>query len=249
MAAAGFFPAPPATPDPGMGRWAVRGAGLLPLALRIAAPLSGPPAALLMLAEAPGRAMDSEEVELTRMPLVGTQVPPLLWICGSNAWLIAGSVLASRGEPLHRLVGVRRASLGRGEAMLHNQHGLADYGAGELDAARREFDRALLADPRFVDALYNAASVAALEDRADAAVALLQRAAAEDFAAGAGARARRRRFEEPAQAPRRARAARSGADAAGRVSPDFPARCSSAGTQREGEARRVKPDLSRVPLA
>jgi Flp pilus assembly protein TadD len=64
--------------------------------------------------------------------------------------------------------------------MLHNQHGLADYGAGELDAARREFDRALLADPRFVDALYNAASVAALEDRAEAAVALLQRAAAED---------------------------------------------------------------------
>jgi len=180
MSAAGFSPAPPATPDPGMGRWPVRGAGLLPLALRIAAPLSGPPAALLMLAEAPGRAMDNEEVELTRMPLVGTQVPPLLWISGSNAWLIAGSVLAVRGEPLHRSVGVRRASLGRGEAMLHNQHGLADYGAGELDAARREFDRALLADPRFVDALYNAASVAALEDRPEAAVALLQRAAAED---------------------------------------------------------------------
>ena len=49
-----------------------------------------------------------------------------------------------------------------------------------LDAARREFDRAISADPAYVDALYNAAAVAALTDRAEDAVALLGRAAALD---------------------------------------------------------------------
>jgi tetratricopeptide (TPR) repeat protein len=77
-------------------------------------------------------------------------------------------------------VGVQRGSLVRGEAELHNLHGLADYSAGDLDAARREFDRAIAADPNYVDGLYNAASAAALSDRTDDAIALLKRAAAVD---------------------------------------------------------------------
>ena len=75
---------------------------------------------------------------------------------------------------------MRRASLPRGEARLHNLHGLEDHAAGDLAAARREFDRAIAADPAFLDALYNAASTAALADRAEDAVALLRRAAAVD---------------------------------------------------------------------
>ena len=77
---------------------------------------------------------------------------------------------------------MRRGSIARGEAQLHNGHGLADYAAGDLDAARREFDRAIAADAGFVDSLYNAASAAALSDRAEEAVALLRRAVAVDAA-------------------------------------------------------------------
>ena len=176
----GFSLAPPIAPEPGLKRWPVRGAGGLPFSLRIADTASGPPASLLMLSEEPIRARDSDEVELARMPLAGVSVAPLLWTSGATAWILAGSVQVSPSEPLHRAVGLRRGSISRGEATLHNQHGLADYAAGELDAARRELERALLADPRFVDALYNAASVAALTDRADEAVALLRRAAEED---------------------------------------------------------------------
>jgi tetratricopeptide (TPR) repeat protein len=176
----GFSRAPPMAPEPGLPRWAVLGAGGLPFSLRIADTASGPGAALLMLSEEPIRSHDTDEVELSRMPIAGVPIAPLLWVAGSTAWMLAGSVSVSHGEPLHRAVGLRRGSISRGEATLHNQHGLADYAAGELDAARRELERALRADPRFVDALYNAASVAALTDRADEAVALLRRAAEED---------------------------------------------------------------------
>jgi tetratricopeptide (TPR) repeat protein len=77
-------------------------------------------------------------------------------------------------------VGLRRGDLSRGEAELHNLHGLADYAAGDLDAARREFARALAADPGFFDSLYNAAAVAALSDRPEEAIELLYRAAQAD---------------------------------------------------------------------
>jgi Flp pilus assembly protein TadD len=77
-------------------------------------------------------------------------------------------------------VGLRRASLARAEAELHNAHGLADYGAGELDAARREFARGMAADAELVDTVYNAAAVAALSGRDEDALALLRRAAAID---------------------------------------------------------------------
>jgi tetratricopeptide (TPR) repeat protein len=121
---------------------------------------------------------EADEIELARMPLAGAAVRPERWIQAGIVWLLAGSVLP--GEPLHRAVGVRRGSLARGEAELHNLHGFADYSAGELDAARREFARAIAADPLYVEALYNAASTEALADHAEEAVALLRRAAAVD---------------------------------------------------------------------
>jgi tetratricopeptide (TPR) repeat protein len=117
-------------------------------------------------------------VELARVPLSGVPVAPEIWVQAGVVWLLSGSLLPA--DPLHRSVGVRRGSIPRGEARLHNGHGLADYAAGDLDAARREFDRAIAADPGFVDGLYNAASAAALSDRIEDAVALLRRAAAVD---------------------------------------------------------------------
>ncbi|MBZ5655007.1 MAG: hypothetical protein LAO56_06970 [Acidobacteriia bacterium] len=176
MAAQGFLPAPPADPDPGGGTFRIAGAeeaGALPLSLRVA-PASQPASVLLLSGGAPGGA----EVELARMPLAGKPVEPRLWIRGGVAWLLCGSVLP--GRPLRRAIGLRRASLRRGEAELHNLHGLADSGAGDVDAARREFGRAIAADPGYFDALYNAAAAAALADHADEAVALLRRAAAID---------------------------------------------------------------------
>src|SRR5205085_12216955 len=119
--------------------------------------------------------------ELARMPLAGAAVSPELWIQKDAVWLLAGSFSGGIGsDPLHRAVGLRRGSLSRGEAQLHNTHGLADYAAGDLDAARREFDRAIAADPSFVDSLYNAAAAAALSDRIEQAVAFLKRAVAVD---------------------------------------------------------------------
>jgi len=162
------------TSTPGPEGWRIPGAreaGALPLSLRME---SAPqPAAVLILSDG-----GSAEVEIARMPLAGTPVPPQLWIQGGVAWLLCGSVLP--GSPLRRAIGLRRASLRRGEARLHNLHGLEDHGAGDLAAARREFDRAIAADPGFLDSLYNAAAAAALVDRAEEAVALLRRAAAVD---------------------------------------------------------------------
>lgn len=176
----GFSPPAPAVPEPGRQRFIVAGApenGSLPLALRLDD--SDRSALILSLSEQPAGA-SGEEVELARLTLLGAPVAPQLFIKSGVAWVVAGSVL--EGEPLHRAVGVRRASIARGEAQLHNNHGLADYAAGDLDAARREFDRAIAADPGFVDSLYNAAAAAALADRAEEAVALLRRAAAVDLA-------------------------------------------------------------------
>jgi len=168
---------PQALPEPGPRRFAASGAaanGSLPLLLRLDE-VGGSPAGLAMvLSEKPGGA----DIELARMTLSGEPVAPQLFLENGVAWLLAGSF--RKGEPLHRTVGVRRGLLGRGEAELHNLHGLTDYGAGDLDAARREFARAVAADGGFVDALYNAAAVAALTDDDAAALAFLKRAAAAD---------------------------------------------------------------------
>ncbi len=174
----GFTPRPRAQPDQGSDRWSVTGArdaGALPLVVRVARVDRPSPATALLFSDP---ASPDEEIELARMPLAGAAVAPELWIQSGVVWLLAGSVLD--GDPLHRAVGVRRGSLARGEAELHNLHGFADYSAGDLDAASREFARAIAADPHYVDALYNAASTAALANRADEAVDLLRRAAAVD---------------------------------------------------------------------
>jgi tetratricopeptide (TPR) repeat protein len=180
-AASGFSSRAPAAPEPGKRRWPVigaPGAGSLPLVLRVALSAGDPPAFVLLLGERPGGEVGGDEVELARQPIAGKPVEGELWLWERTAWLLSGSV--ADGEPLRRAVGLRRGSLARGESQIHNAHGYADYSAGDLDAARREFDRAIAADPRFIDALYNAASTAALADREADAVAYLRRAAEVD---------------------------------------------------------------------
>jgi tetratricopeptide (TPR) repeat protein len=180
----GFAPRAPALPEPGRRRWPITGAkeiGSLPLALRAGETGDDPRALVLSLSERPGGTPAGDEVELARMPLSGASVSPDLWIEKGTVWLLAGSFSGGKGsDPLHRAVDLRRGSIARGEAQLHNAHGLADYAAGDLDAARREFDRAIAADASFVDGLYNAASAAALSDRIEEAVAYLRRAVAVD---------------------------------------------------------------------
>ncbi len=170
----GYPPRPPAEPEPGRGLWHIRGAagaGALPLALRVS-PMGDPPALLLLLSDGLG-----DGIELARVLMTGDVVGPQLFLQDGVGWLLAGSV---RADPLRRTVGLHRALLARGEAQLHNAHGLEDYAAGELDAARREFGRSIAADPSYVDGLYNAAAAAALTGRAEEAVGLLARAAAVD---------------------------------------------------------------------
>ena len=167
-----------AVPEPERSRYALTGAppARLSLSLRLAES-TGPRMQELLIGELPGGQASGDEVTLARMPLSGRAIEPRIWIGAQTVWMLAGSVRGGEGsEPLHRTIGLRGASLRRGEAEIHNGHGLADYSAGELDSARREFDRALAADPRFLDALYNAAAVAALSDRADDAIGLLRRA-------------------------------------------------------------------------
>ena len=170
----GFTPRAAETPEPGRALWQVKGApeaGSLPLSLRVS---RAEDAMVLLLSDRPS----GDDVELARMPLTGVPVRPQVFLEDGVAWLLAGSVRA--GPPLRRTVGLRRARIRRGEAQLHNAHGLADYTAGELDSARREFDRVIAADPGYVDGLYNAAATAALSDRQEDAVAFLRRAAAID---------------------------------------------------------------------
>jgi len=84
------------------------------------------------------------------------------------------------GDPLHRAVGLRSASLSHGEARLHDLHGLAALACSELEAARREFGRAIAADPTYAEGLYDAAIAAATAGHAEEAVDLLRRAATLD---------------------------------------------------------------------
>jgi tetratricopeptide (TPR) repeat protein len=150
-----------------------------PLTLRLAE-IEGPRAeALLAGLSPPG---DVDEVVVARMPLSGEAVPPRLWVSAGTAWMLSGSVRGGRGlEPLHRTVGLRCGNLRRAEAALHDRLGLAHQAAGAREAARREFDLAVAADPRSAPALYHAAALAALEARSGDAVELLRRAVAVDL--------------------------------------------------------------------
>src|SRR5437016_8447256 len=118
-AALGFLAHPPASPESGGSEWraiGAPGAGALPLTLRVREVDDPVQATALFLSDGalgPG-------IQLAAMPLTGAPVPPALWIQGGVAWLLAGSV--RRGQPLHRTIGIRRASIARGEAELHNLH-------------------------------------------------------------------------------------------------------------------------------
>jgi hypothetical protein len=148
-------------PEPASRKFAVAGVagnGSLPLVLRLTEMEGSPRALAMMLGDEPG----GPETELSRMPLAGEAMESELFVQNGVAWLLAGSTRA--GEPVHRQIGTRRGSIQRGEAELHNAHGLSDYAAGDIDAARKEFARAIAADDTFVDSLYNAAATAALSD-------------------------------------------------------------------------------------
>jgi len=152
--------------------------GSLPLLLRIVLADGDPRAFTMVLSAAPGVDAGGGEVELARQPISGRPIEPAVWIAAGVAWLLSGSV--ADGEPLRRAVGLRRGSLRRGEAELHNAHGISLRAARDWTGAGREFERASATDPQFFDAVYNAASTAALSGRDDAAVALLRRAAQLD---------------------------------------------------------------------
>jgi tetratricopeptide (TPR) repeat protein len=150
-----------------------------PLTLRLAE-IQGPRAQALLAGLSPKGAAD--EVVVARMPLSGEAVPPRLWVSAGTAWMLSGSVRGGRGsEPLHRTVGLRCGNLRRAEAGLHDRRGLAHQAAGDREAAGRDFDLAVAADPRFVPALYHAAALAALERRSGDAMELLRRAVAVDL--------------------------------------------------------------------
>lgn len=180
----GFAPAEPAFRGPS-GRLPLpsRAAGWVPLSLRIGARGGSPPAQALLLAEAPGGVEGGDEVELAAMPVSGRAVAPLLFNAGGAAWMLAGSVQGSadgKGGPLRRTVGLRRASLARGEAELHRRRARKDLDRGARASGRRALERAVEADPLFADALYDAAAAAARDAEVGAALALLQRAARSD---------------------------------------------------------------------
>jgi tetratricopeptide (TPR) repeat protein len=175
----GFAPLTPALPERPR-QWAIvaKAAGSPPLLLHLALSEEDPPAFVLLLGFPSGTDASASEVELARQPIAGTPIAGGLWQAADVVWLLSGSVADT--DPLRRAVGLRRGSLRRGEAELHDRRGLALRAARDLAGASREFDRALAADPRFVEALYNAASAAAVSGREEEAVALLRRAAEVD---------------------------------------------------------------------
>lgn len=178
----GFVRVPPAATRSGAREWfvpaAAHGTAAPPLLLRVAVS-KGNPAAFVVLLSAPAESGGSAaEVELARQPISGTSIEAELWKTAGTVWLLSGSV--ADGEPLRRAIGLRRGSLRRGEAELHNGRGLSLRAARDFGGAAREFERAIAADPRFVGALYNAASTAALSGRDEEAVAFLRRAAEVD---------------------------------------------------------------------
>jgi tetratricopeptide (TPR) repeat protein len=175
----GFSPIPPTAPD-NLRRWSIAAAAANapPLTLRLTLSSGDPPAFVLLLGADPGPPGRLGEAELLRQPIYGAPVEGDLWTAGDFVWLLAGSVDAD--EPLRRAIGLRRGSVRRGEAELHDARGLSLRSAGDLAGAAREFERAVAADPRFGDALYHAATTAAVAGREDDAVTWLRRAAEVD---------------------------------------------------------------------
>lgn len=176
----GFIRIPPVVAERGPREWlvaSVAGVGA-PLLLRVFVSQGDPPAFVALLSAPTESGHRADEVELARQPISGTPIAAELWKTAGTVWLLSGSV--AEGEPLRRAIGLRRGSLRRGEAELHGRRGLSLRAARDFAGAAREFERAIAADPRFIEALYNAASTAALSGRDEEAVALLRRAAEVD---------------------------------------------------------------------
>ncbi|HWE25101.1 MAG TPA: hypothetical protein VG496_14275 [Myxococcales bacterium] len=172
----GFLPLEAANPDRGAREWSVASTvaaeASRSLVVRVALAQGDPPAFMLLLAQG------GAEVELARQPISGTPIEGGLWKAADALWLLSGSV--AEDDPLRRAVGLRHGSIRRGESLLHNARGLALRAGRDLAGAAREFEYAVEADPRYVDALYNSATTAALSGRELEAVAWLHRAAEVD---------------------------------------------------------------------
>ena len=134
-----------------------------------------PPAFLVLLGE---DGAGAERVEIARQPVAGEPFEAGLWIRGSVAWLLSGSI--GKGDPLRRTLALKRGSIAHGVARIHLARARTDRAKGSVESARAELAQAIAADPRFVDALYAAAAAEAVSGRADAAVSLLRRAAEVD---------------------------------------------------------------------
>jgi tetratricopeptide (TPR) repeat protein len=143
--------------------------------LRTALVGDDPPAFIVLLGES---GPEAERVEIARQPIAGAPFEAGLWIRGSVAWFLSGSI--GKGDPLRRTVGLRRGSIAHGLAQIHLARARADRAKGDVESARVQLVRAIAADPRFVDALYAAAAVEAVSGRPEAAVSLLRRAAEVD---------------------------------------------------------------------
>jgi tetratricopeptide (TPR) repeat protein len=162
-------------PQPEALRWTIPGPGGRVLWLRVLFDDDRSPASFSLLLGAPDA---PDEIELARQTVVGTRIAPRVWVSGAVAWLLSGSI--AERDPLRRMLGLRRGSLSRGEAALHDAAGRKQRLAGNLEGARRQFDLAVAADPSWFDGLYDAAATAAAAGRIDDALALLHRAAKAD---------------------------------------------------------------------
>jgi tetratricopeptide (TPR) repeat protein len=173
--ALGFERLLPGVADPGTPEHAVAGPGGFVGSLRTALVDGDPPAFVVLLGEN-GAATD--RVEIARQPVAGAPFQAGLWVRGSVAWLLSGSI--GQGDPLRRTLALRRGSISHGIAEIHFARARADRAKGNVESARTELGLAIAADPRFVDALYAAAAADAVSGRAEAAVSLLRRAAQVD---------------------------------------------------------------------
>jgi tetratricopeptide (TPR) repeat protein len=173
--ALGFESVAPDAPEPATHHYRAPPIGGFAGFLRTRLVDDDPEAFLMLLGEDP---RGVEEVEIARQPVAGTPFEAGLWLRGSVAWLLSGSV--GKGDPLRRTVALRQGSIAHGVARIHFARARRARAKGNVEGARAELGSAIAADPHFVDALYAAAAAEAVSGRAEAAVSLLRRAAEVD---------------------------------------------------------------------
>jgi len=170
--ALGFEPLEPEAAQPGTHDYRISTSAFAGF-LRTALADDDPPAFVVLLGDE-----GNERVEIARQPVAGDPFEVGLWVRGSVAWLLSGSI--GKGDPLRRTLALRRGSIAHGIAELHLGRARADRSKGNVESARAELAKAIAADPRFVDALYAAAAAEAVSGSSEDAVALLRRAAQVD---------------------------------------------------------------------